>query len=82
MRTKHMTEAEVAVLPSGTFELFTLADTINVLNGDDALEMLKTTLPGIVSFMQLVEASPQMRARAVAALEVAKSGRTGGRNRK
>ena len=68
MRTKQMTEAEVAVLSSGIFELFALADTIKVLNDDDALEMLKTILPGIASFMQLVVASSQMRARAVAAL--------------
>lgn len=62
-------------------ELLALADTIKILNDDDALEMFKKTLPGSASFMQLAETSSQMRARAVAALEVAKSGRSGGRQR-
>merc|ERR1719171_3434286 len=34
-------------------ELLALADTIKVLNDDDALELFKKTLPGSASFMQL-----------------------------
>merc|ERR1719324_1982991 len=33
-------------------ELVALADTIKVLNDDDALELFKKTLPGSASFMQ------------------------------
>merc|ERR1719487_2831089 len=34
-------------------ELLALADTIKVLNDDDALELFKKTLPGSASFVQL-----------------------------
>merc|ERR1719272_592929 len=34
-------------------ELVALADTIKVLNDDDALELFKKTLPGASSFLQL-----------------------------
>merc|ERR1719310_2376737 len=34
-------------------ELLALADTIKILNDDDALELFKKTLPGSSSFMQL-----------------------------
>merc|ERR1719174_3000916 len=34
-------------------ELLALADTIKILNDDDALELFKKTLPGAASFMQL-----------------------------
>merc|ERR1719324_2366470 len=34
-------------------ELLALADTIKILNDDDALELFKKTLPGASSFMQL-----------------------------
>merc|ERR1719424_889452 len=34
-------------------ELLALADTVKILNDDDALELFKKTLPGASSFMQL-----------------------------
>jgi len=50
-------------------ELVALAETIKVLNDDDALELFKKTLPGSsASFAQLQEGSGIMRARAVAVL--------------
>merc|ERR1719396_62094 len=54
-------------------ELLALADTIKILNDDDALEMFKKTLPGAsASFMQLEVSSAQMRERAMSLLEGAK----------
>merc|ERR1712118_334173 len=50
-------------------ELLALADTIKVLNDDDALELFKKTLPGAsASFVQLKATSSSVRARAVAVL--------------
>jgi len=52
-------------------ELTALAETIKVLNDDDALELFKKTLPSAAasSFMQLQQGSGSMRARALAALK-------------
>merc|ERR1719333_1496145 len=53
-------------------ELLALADTIKVLNDDDALELFKKTLPGAsASFVQLRVSSSSMRARALAAIHAA-----------
>jgi septal ring factor EnvC (AmiA/AmiB activator) len=49
-------------------ELLALADTIKVLNDDDALELFKKTLPGAASFVQLKVSSASMRAGALAAI--------------
>merc|ERR1719472_413104 len=49
-------------------ELLALADTIKVLNDDDALELFKKTLPGASTFMQLKVSSSAVRARALAAI--------------
>jgi septal ring factor EnvC (AmiA/AmiB activator) len=50
-------------------ELLALADTIKVLNDDDALELFKKTLPGAsASFMQLKVSSSSVRARALAVI--------------
>merc|ERR1719272_2711003 len=38
-------------------ELLALADTIKILNDDDALELFKKTLPGSASFMQITVSS-------------------------
>merc|ERR1719450_1557645 len=54
-------------------EIQALADTIKVLNDDDALELFKKTLPGASSFLQISEASADMRARAASALRTVKS---------
>jgi len=52
-----------------TEELLCLADTIKVLNDDDALELFKKTLPGSAAFLQTTQAaSSQMRKQALAAL--------------
>merc|ERR1719389_1209230 len=56
-------------------EMVALADTIKVLNDDDALELFKKTLPGSASsFVQVQVTSTAMRKRALAAL---KSGHKG-----
>merc|ERR1719183_3437765 len=53
-----------------TEELAALADTIKILNDDDALELFKKTLPGAsASFMQVEITSKAMRARALAMLK-------------
>merc|ERR1711939_902345 len=50
-------------------ELLALADTIKMLNDDDALELFKKTLPGSsASFVQLKVTSATMRAGALAAI--------------
>merc|ERR1719375_2778811 len=53
-------------------ELLALADTIKVLNDDDALELFKKTLPGAASFVQ-VAASKSVRARAIATIQAIKT---------
>lgn len=53
-------------------ELLALADTIKVLNDDDVLELMKKTLPGASSFMQLQVTSSTMRARALEAIRSAR----------
>jgi len=45
-------------------ELVALADTIKILNDDDALELFKKTLPS-ASFVQVQESAMQVRARAL-----------------
>merc|ERR1712060_34805 len=50
-------------------ELLALADTIKVLNDDDALELFKKTLPGSsASFVQVQVNSVAARSRALAVL--------------
>merc|ERR1719215_583490 len=52
-----------------TEELLCLADTIKMLNDDDALELFKKTLPGSAALLQTTQdASIQMRKQALAAL--------------
>jgi septal ring factor EnvC (AmiA/AmiB activator) len=53
-------------------EMVALADTIKVLNDDDALELFKKTLPGASSLLQMQMSSSAVRQRA---LKVLKSGR-------
>merc|ERR1719410_673777 len=50
-------------------ELAALADTIKVLNNDDALELFKKTLPSASSFMQIQVTAQDMRARALTGLK-------------
>jgi chromosome segregation ATPase len=57
-------------------ELLALADTIKVLNDDDALELFKKTLPGSsASFMQLTVSSKSMQQTALAILSQVSSPR-------
>jgi hypothetical protein len=58
-------------------EIQALADTIKVLNDDDALELFKKTLPGASSFVQISETTADMRARAVSALSKFKTNNVG-----
>jgi predicted nucleic acid-binding Zn-ribbon protein len=49
-------------------ELLALADTIKVLNDDDALELFKKTLPGASSFVQVQVTTSALRLRALNAI--------------
>jgi septal ring factor EnvC (AmiA/AmiB activator) len=56
-------------------ELLALADTIKVLNDDDALELFKKALPSAsASFMQVTVSSESARAQALSALRKASRG--------
>lgn len=46
-------------------ELLALADTIKILNDDDALELFKKTLPGASSFVQIQVSESSTKARAL-----------------
>jgi len=55
-------------------ELAALADTIKILNDDDALELFKKTLPGAsASFLQIQVSASAMKARALALIQDAQS---------
>merc|ERR1719254_443831 len=54
-------------------ELVALADTIKVLNDDDALELFKKTLPGASSFVQVTATSRATRQHALSALRSVRS---------
>jgi hypothetical protein len=51
-----------------TEELLALADTIKILNDDDALELFKKTLPSASSLLQMAVASKEVRKQALKAL--------------
>merc|ERR1719156_195746 len=51
-------------------ELLALADTIKILNDDDALELFKKTLPASASLLQLQESVADRRQQALAAIRV------------
>merc|ERR1719238_558423 len=55
-------------------ELVALADTIKVLNDDDALDLFKKTLPAGSSFMQVQATSKRMRQQAMHVLKGAVKG--------
>merc|ERR1712113_234347 len=61
------------IVKTRTEELVALAETIKVLNDDDALELFKKTLPSAASsFMQLQQRSSMTRSRALAVLAEAR----------
>jgi len=55
-------------------ELVALADTIKILNDDDALELFKKTLPGASAFVQLQVTAKDQQRQALAALKAARQG--------
>jgi len=59
-------------------ELLALAETIKVLNDDDALELFKKTLPSAsASFLQVQVSAKEMRSRALAALRAGRKATKG-----
>jgi len=63
-------------------ELLALADTIKILNDDDALEMFKKTLPGAsASLMQVKVSTSSMREQALAVLQSARGAKKDDRQR-
>merc|ERR1719156_371551 len=59
-----------AICATRAEELVALADTIKVLNDDDALELFKKTLPSAsASFVQVSVSSQSLRAKALAVLK-------------
>jgi len=64
-----------AICKTRSEELLALADTIKVLNDDDALELFKKALPSASSFAQVQVTSKSTRALALAAIRANKSPR-------
>jgi chromosome segregation ATPase len=54
-------------------ELLALAETIKILNNDDALELFKKTLPGSASFVQMSANVRAVRSKALALIQQASS---------
>jgi len=54
-------------------ELTALAETIKILNDDDALELFKKTLPSAASFLQLKVTASEVRKSALATLRAARA---------
>merc|ERR1719272_1451528 len=54
-------------------ELLALADTIKILNDDDALELFKKTLPSTASLLQVQISSSEVRRQALAAFSGARA---------
>merc|ERR1711956_92283 len=52
-------------------ELVALAETIKILNDDDALELFKKTLPSAASLLQVAESAQSVRKRALLAISEA-----------
>jgi septal ring factor EnvC (AmiA/AmiB activator) len=70
-----------AICKSRSEELLALADTIKILNDDDALELFKKTLPGASSFLQIEVSADTVRARALTELAKGKKGKKNDRHR-
>jgi len=71
-KTKAAENAENQKLRSQ--ELVALADTIKILNDDDALELFKKTLPGASAFVQLQVTVKDQQRQALAAIRSARQG--------
>merc|ERR1719161_3323981 len=66
-----------AVSKARSEELLALADTIKILNDDDALELFKKTLPS-ASFLQLQESESSLRHRALYMIKSAQKSKSKG----
>merc|ERR1719450_622219 len=55
-------------------ELLALADTIKILNDDDALELFKKTLPGASSLIQMSTSKAAQQQQALATIRAAQHG--------
>jgi len=55
-------------------EMVALADTIKILNDDDALELFKKTLPGAAGFLQVAVTAKSLKAKALAIIRKAMKG--------
>ena len=77
--TKEKEWAEICKTQSE--ELLALANTINILNDDDALELFKKTLPGATSFLQVEVSTDSMRQQALSLLQSLKASKKGDRQR-
>merc|ERR1712039_397462 len=55
-------------------EMLALADTIKLLNSDDALELFKKALPGSASLLQMKSSSQALKARALSVIRDARRG--------
>jgi hypothetical protein len=62
-------------------EILALADTIKILNDDDALEMFKKALPGASSFVQIEVSQDDLRSRALSFLQTARGSKQHDRQR-
>jgi len=71
-----------AICKTRSEELLALADTIKILNDDDALELFKKTLPGSAgAFLQVQESNNDVKSRVVSLLQEFKSHKKGDRQR-
>merc|ERR1719454_2793917 len=62
-------------------EILALADTIKILNDDDALELFKKTLPGASSLLQLQVNQKNIKAQVLSMLQTLKANNKGDRRR-
>jgi len=70
------TEENAANQKMRSEELLALADTIKLLNDDDALELFKKTLPGASAFIQMSLSAANQRQQALAIVKASQgSGR-------
>merc|ERR1719424_1888599 len=70
---KKKSDEWAVIVQTRSQELLALADTIKVLNDDDALELFKKTLPGSSAFVQVKVNAVAARARALAVIRSAHS---------
>jgi len=65
------TEEHTSNMKQRSEELLALADTIKILNDDDALELFKKTLPGSASLMQVQQTTASQTRQALAIIRAA-----------